>query len=237
MKGAVGPMAAGGEGRCKVSRGIVESIMGMMTTGALKVGDRLPAERVLTEQLGVSRASLREALAALEIIGVIEVRHGEGSFVSDLNVTHFLNTISPLFLKVDKMEEDLLDFRRLLECEAVRLVMEKPVRDTAGLRRCLADMRRALDHGDIEANVGADVAFHREIVEMSDNYILKQALACVRYMMAQSVRFNVSKIMQQNDNGEILYLQHMQIAQKIENGTVQEALDLLTEHLDFVKKL
>lgn len=228
-------MATNREGRNKVSQGIVTNIMEMIKNGSLRVGDRLPAERVLTEQLGTSRASLREALAALEIIGIIEVRHGEGSFVSDLNVSNFLNTISPLFLKNDQMEKDLLDFRQLLEQEALRLLMEKPIRNTYRLREYVAQMRKALDAGDINANMEADVSFHKEIVELSNNYILKQALACVRYLIDQSVRFNVSKILQNDENGELLYNQHKEICSLIDMGYGQKAQNLLKIHLDFVK--
>lgn len=228
---------ASNEARSKVSQKVVEEIINMIREGGLKVGDRLPSERAMTEKLGISRASLREALAALEIIGILEVRHGEGSFISEFNLSPFVTTISPLLLRTDRMEEDLLDFRRLIEQEGLNLIMNRTFRDTTTLRRHLAEMRTALDENDLEANVQADIAFHRQIMHMSGNYILVQAAECVQYLFAQSIKFNVAKILEKGDNAEFLYEQHRQICQFIEEGHRQDALNLLTSHIDFVKTI
>lgn len=105
----------------KIYQYIIEQFVDMIKEGKLKSGERLPPERTLAEMFNVSRASIREALRAMEIIGLLEVRQGEGSYITDLNIAPFINTIAPLFIKNESLETDLLDFRKLLEIEAVKL--------------------------------------------------------------------------------------------------------------------
>jgi GntR family transcriptional repressor for pyruvate dehydrogenase complex len=105
----------------RIYQSVVEQFVGLLRTGKVKPGDKLPPERTLAEQFRVSRASIREAISAMEIIGLIEVRPGDGSFVTDLNIAPFLNTIAPLFVRNETMETELLEFRKLLELEAVEL--------------------------------------------------------------------------------------------------------------------
>ena len=83
----------------KVSQLIIEQFINMIKEGKLKMGDRLPPERTLAEMFNVSRASVREAFSAMEIIGLIEVRQGEGSYITELNIGPFINTIAPLFVQ------------------------------------------------------------------------------------------------------------------------------------------
>ncbi|MGD9155280.1 MAG: GntR family transcriptional regulator, partial [Bacillota bacterium] len=116
----------------RIYQSVVEQFVGLLKSGKMKPGDKLPPERTLAELFRVSRASIREAFSAMEIIGLIEVRPGDGSFVTDLNIAPFLNTIAPLFIKNETMETELLEFRKLLEREAVELAAMKA--DAAGLK-------------------------------------------------------------------------------------------------------
>ena len=95
-------------GMKRLYQSIVEQFVNLIKEGQLKVGDRLPPERTLAEMFNVSRASIREAFSAMEIIGLIEVRQGEGSYITDLNIGPFINTIAPLFVRNESMETDLL---------------------------------------------------------------------------------------------------------------------------------
>ena len=109
----------------RIYQNIIEQFVYLVKEGKLKVGDKLPSERTLAEMFNVSRASVREAFSAMEIIGLIEVRKGEGTYVSNLNISPFINTIAPLFINNENMETDLLEFRKLIEVEAVKLAAYK----------------------------------------------------------------------------------------------------------------
>ena len=91
----------------KIYKNIVEQIVDLIHDGSLKKGDKLPPERTLAEMLNVSRTSVREALKVMEIMGIIEIRPGEGSVVSDFNAEPFLSMIWPVILANRDIEKDL----------------------------------------------------------------------------------------------------------------------------------
>ena len=221
----------------KISYTIIKLFVDMIKSGQLNPGDKLPPERSLILQLGCSRASLREALSALSVIGVLESNQGGGSYIGDFNLATFLGIIAPLLIRNDEMGKDLLDFRRLLELDALKLIMEKEERDTSFLHQQLDIMKEALDTQNFDLNVEADIAFHRHLFTMSDNYILQQVYTYVQFLMEKSVLFNVSKILEQSGQADTLYMQHKQLCRCIEEGLSEDAVNLLTEHLDFVKKV
>lgn len=104
----------------KIYKNIVEQIVDLIHDGSLKKGDKLPPERSLAEMLNVSRTSVREALKVMEIMGIIEIRPGEGSVVSDFNVEPFLSMIWPVILANRDIEKDLQEFRKILEEGSIR---------------------------------------------------------------------------------------------------------------------
>ncbi len=226
---------------------IIEQFIQLIERGQVRVGDKLPPERTLAEMFAVSRASLREAFSAMEIIGLIEVRPGEGSFVTDLNIAPFINTIAPLFIRNGNMQDELLDLRRLLELEAVELAAAKAgtardpepetAPDWAPLQASLAAMADAIARNDSGAGAEADIAFHKAIFALTGNTILIKAAECISSIMEVSVRFNRTKILMDNDNARVLYTQHCQIAAAISRNQPEQAKELMRKHLNFVKEM
>lgn len=150
---------------------VVSSILGMVDAGRLHAGDRLPIEKDLAEQLGVSRGSLREGVRALAVLGVLETRQGDGTYVSALDASTLLG---PLTLFADRqMNEDpsqLMHVRRVLESESAALAARLATDDQLAAMEAL--LRRVDDlvgevgaTGDPTALIEADTAFHRAIAE------------------------------------------------------------------------
>jgi len=222
----------------KIYQSVIEQFVDLIKRGKLNVGQKLPPERVLAEMLNVSRASLREAFSAMEITGLIEVRPGEGSFITDLNIAPFINTIAPLFLRDSSMEEDLLQFRKMLECEAVKLAADNADADNCKLmEEPLEMMRKAIEDNDTSMGAEADVQFHKAIFALSGNVILMKASEYIGFIFEASVRFNREKILVNNQNTEELYRQHKQIYEAISNRDAVLASSIMGTHLDFVKQM
>jgi GntR family transcriptional repressor for pyruvate dehydrogenase complex len=222
----------------RIYQSVIEQFVALLQAGKVKPGDKLPPERTLAEQFRVSRASIREAFSAMEIIGLIEVRPGDGSFVTDLNIAPFLNTIAPLFVKSETMETELLEFRKLLELEAVELAAVKA--DASGLKLLaepLDRMKLAIERNDPATGAEEDIAFHTRLFALTDNYILIKAAACVASLVASSVRFNREKILVDPDNARELYRQHVAIYEAIAAHRPGVAKELMTKHLEFVLKI
>ena len=153
---------------------VVQSIKAMITRGDLGAGSRLPVEKDLAEVLGVSRGSLREGVRALCIMGVLETRQGDGTYVTSLDSTLLL---APMAFMVDlqgpEHRHDLHVVRRVLESEAAARAAQRISDDDIAAARGILDEMHGLvfetaeiDH---EAVLTADRAFHRILAVASDN--------------------------------------------------------------------
>lgn len=160
----------------RVTEGAIDKIRERIVSGAWGPGDRLPKESELAAELGLSRNSLREAVRALSQLRVLEVRQGDGTYVSSLEPGLLLEStgfISHLLLGDTELE--LYEVRRILEAAAASLAagrIDAPERDE--LTQSLDRMR---DARTVEELVEADVAFHAVIARAAGNAVLASLLA------------------------------------------------------------
>src|SRR5690554_3631179 len=105
----------------KVYEEVIEQIKFMITSGQLKKGEKLPPERELVEKFQVSRTSVREALRALQIIGLIESRQGGGNYIKDSFDDNLIEPLSMMFVLQNSRNSEILELRRVLEVETARL--------------------------------------------------------------------------------------------------------------------
>ena len=149
----------------------IEKIKAMITSGALKAGDRLPREADLAAELGLSRSSLREAVRALSLVNILDVRRGDGTYVTSLDPPVLLEALS--FIADFHRDDTVLDFlrvRRILEPAATALAAERITEaDSEGLRKLLDSLGPDPDVDDLVAN---DLEFHRRISACSGNAVL-----------------------------------------------------------------
>ena len=222
----------------RIYQTVIEQFVGLIKEGKLSVGDKLPPERTLAEMFNVSRASIREAFSAMEIIGLIEVRPGDGSFITDLNIAPFINTIAPLVVRNESMENELLEFRKMLELEAARLAAGRgKCEEIKPLKDVIALMKAAVDQQDANMGIEADVRFHKCLFMITDNYILKKSADCISYILESSIVFNRVRILKDTANFMVLYQQHKQIYDAIERGDTKAAADIMNRHLDFAREI
>ncbi|XXM71027.1 FadR/GntR family transcriptional regulator [Lysinibacillus sphaericus] len=106
----------------KVYIGIVHQLREMISKDGLKKGDKIPSERELSERLNVGRSSVREALRALELLGLIETRRGEGTFLRDFRDHHLIDLLGMFILQDQKAKEDIKCTKTMIEKEALRTV-------------------------------------------------------------------------------------------------------------------
>jgi len=153
---------------------VVDGVKQMILDGRLQPGERLPAEKELAAALGVSRGSLREGVRALGTLGILDSRHGDGTYVTTLDPALLLAPVA----FVAELQDDASAFhavRRLLETEAAGLAALHIDDVGLGRLRALLDetaralVQHPLDHDRL---VDADLAFHEEIARASGNPVL-----------------------------------------------------------------
>ena len=153
---------------------VIEGIKDLLTRGELEPGSRLPTEKDLAAQFGVSRGSLREGVRALAALGVLEPRQGDGTYVTALDPRTLLSPLGFLAdLQLPAHAADLLAVRRVLEAESVALAATRITDDElAELDQVLSvvdTMIADADHTDLVAVIHADTEFHRLVAKASGN--------------------------------------------------------------------
>jgi GntR family transcriptional regulator, transcriptional repressor for pyruvate dehydrogenase complex len=169
--------------RVPVSHSTVRRIQQMISAGEIKPGDKLPSQRTLSEQLNVSRPSLREALSVLETLGYVRVEPGRGAVVcSNAGMTS-----PPRWCFGDRLPEtDVFQLRMLMETYTARMAaLAISSSQVCALRNNLEAMREAIRAEDLEASARLDLEFHRLIIDYAGNRMFAQIYASIAGVMLE----------------------------------------------------
>jgi DNA-binding FadR family transcriptional regulator len=210
---------------------ILERLRAHIAEQRLRPGDRLPSENELAEGLGVSRPAVREALRALEGLGMVEVLHGKGRFLRQFNMEPIAASMAHSLLIQSSSLRDLLDVRRALEVaflpEAVASLDEAT---TSELRAAVERMRELYAAG--EPFISEDACFHRALFSRVDNAVLRELLDAF-WAMFKVVRLD--QVAPPRDASETI-LFHARILEHVAAGDVEKARAVLIEHFADVKQ-
>ena len=212
--------------RTKLAATVAQQILDEIRGKRLERGTRVPSERQLMEALGVGRSTIREAINGLAMLGVLEIRHGQGAFVADPDAGAPSAIAAALARGVTR---DLFEARRLVEPEATRLAAER--RTDADLReiaKALADHEQALREGKLA--VEPSVRFHVAIAEAAHNEVL--------FGFVQSFQEPLSArgpILEQFEGfREWEIEQHRSVFAPVRDGDPDAAAAAMRDHLDAV---
>ena len=174
---ALGAMPAG-----SAVSGVATRLLDLFTSGQVAPGTRLPPERELASTLGVGRSAVREALAALEILGIVDVRPGSGTYLRGTSSELLPQTLRWGLLIGERNTAELLELRSGLEIYVARLAAVRLTdRQLATLGRHVDRMRASVD--DLKAFVHADLDFHHALASGVDNKVLLDMLQVVRSLL------------------------------------------------------
>ncbi|MHC6220616.1 FadR/GntR family transcriptional regulator [Arthrobacter sp. MMS24-S77] len=164
-----------------------QRILALASSGQTGPSRRLPAERRLAEQFGVGRAAIREALAGLETLGVLETRVGAGSYFKEGAQELLPQTIEWGLLLGRPETADLVEARTVMELASAGLAAERATDEEIDrLRAILMEMEEHA--GDPEAFIDADVRFHIEIARMARNSVIERMLTSIRSLLEVWIR-------------------------------------------------
>jgi len=214
--------------RNKISDQIIDGLLLSIRKGDLKVGDRLPSEAELTEQLGVGRSSLREALRALSLVGIINVRHGKGAYVNAHPESLALYSLEWKDIKKQQKVQEIIEARMHLEQAIVQLVIEKAnEEDFRELRDKLKHMQSLKD--EREAYIQADLAFHFALAKASHNSIMLSFYYNIRSIMRTWMERTMPQIYRQDRT--VTEQQHSDLLKAIEARDLPKAQEVIRQHI------
>lgn len=211
---------------------VILQIKNMIVSGELKPGDRLPPEKELSEALGVSRNSLREAIKALVAFRILAVRQGDGTFVTSLEPDILLEAVSFVVdLHDDQSILDLFAVRRILEPAAVSKAAR--LMSPAKLAELYELMLQVDKSSSIEELVAHDLAFHHQIVAAAGNGYLTSLLDSLN---SSTVRARVWRGLTQDDAIERTLKEHQAILSALEAKDADLAHALTVAHVSGVEQ-
>ena len=205
---------------------VVEQIRALIGSGQLRPGDRLPAERELCKQLGISRPSLRAGLRMLVAHGVLRARHGSGTYVADGPPSLDSEQLSLLAALHGFTFDQMFEARRVLEVQVAGLAAERATAEhLATIAEETAEMYAALD--DPQQYLIHDIKFHRAIASASGNPILATLVEMVSAVMYDQRRETIGRAHDFKESAEM----HQRIYRAIRSQKPDAARLAMHDHL------
>ncbi len=205
----------------QIARRLVEYIL----SGAVEPGTRMPSERQLAEAFGVGRSAMREAIKALSLIGLVEVRQGDGTYLRKTDSALLPEVIEWGLLLGERRTMDLVEARQEIEIVIAGLAARRrTARDIEELTDLLQRMERAVDAG---AFLEADARFHMRVAETSNNLVLRDIHSSVQALF----RTWIARVLATEGPREPSYLEHVPILEAIVAGDAEGAQRAMEEHM------
>ncbi len=220
----------------KLSHGVIRQVESLILRGILRPGERLPSERELSERMGVSRPSLREALADLQDRGLLMSKAGAGVYVADVLGSAFSPALVTLFATHDTAVFDYISFRRDMEGlaaeRAARLASDTDLKVINAIFEKMEAAHQKRNPAD-EARLDAD--FHLSIIEASHNVIMLHMMRSMYELLREGVFYNRTVMFKQRMTRDTLLDQHRMINTALQSRDPQAARAAVESHLSFVE--
>lgn len=221
----------------RISDAVAASLERRILEGSLKPGDRLPPERELAAELGVSRPSLREAIQKLASKGLVQSRQGGGTYVTDSLNSTFFDPWRDMLGNHPNLREDMLEFRRMAEGQAAEWAAERATEaDLQRLDQAFEALRAAFAGDDTEQCSAADIDFHQAIGDAAHNALLGHLSAALLRLMHDNIRLNLGELKSVPAAGALLMSQHGAIHAAIRDRKPAVARAAAETHIDFVRE-
>ncbi|HEX2350664.1 MAG TPA: FadR/GntR family transcriptional regulator [Ktedonobacterales bacterium] len=214
-------------GRSKLFERIVEQIQGRIVRGELRAGDRLPPERELALRFGASRTAVREALKTLAQMGLVDMRPGRGTIVTD-NTPDAMRSSLGLMLRVSHLGSPnaLVELRQIIEPEIAALAAERADEThIAALREAVATMDHSLRRAD--TYIEADNRFHRTLALAARNALIVSLVDSIVGLLSEQ-RARIFSVPGGPERGQVY---HKTLLEAVEQRDVERARTAMRAHL------
>ncbi|MGE5575795.1 MAG: FadR/GntR family transcriptional regulator [Syntrophothermus sp.] len=171
--------------KSRIYQDIVDQIQKLIAEGKFKVGDQLPPERELAERFMVSRTSVREALQTLELMGLLESKHGSGRFVKAVTIDSIVQPLASVLVARADLMMELLDARKMFEPAIARFAAERAnAEDIAEMEEILEEQAKKVEDGGTA--IAEDTAFHAAIATATKNEVVLRMVRVITDLLEES---------------------------------------------------
>jgi GntR family transcriptional regulator, transcriptional repressor for pyruvate dehydrogenase complex len=209
---------------------IYNQILSQIQSGTFRIGDKLPTERELCEQFGVSRAPVRQALSALELNGIIYSRQGEGVYVKSNQLASENSQTAIFFESVSP--EDIVEARMNIEPLIVKYAAQRATDED------IEDLRSTIKRMEEETKTGVyvpetDEKLHNGIAKASHNDLFIKFMAAISNAMKQQEmwKFIRDRTVTRPDYRDVNFKEHQLLIKAIEDRNEEKAVEIMTNHM------
>jgi GntR family transcriptional repressor for pyruvate dehydrogenase complex len=212
---------------------VIEYISEQVEKGALGKGDRIPSERSMIELLGIGRNSIREALKILDILGVVDRRQGDGTFIKENFDKWFSKPMSVAIMLSETNKKEIFEFRNMIEVEIASLAAERITDEEINeLTECYDEMIKIEDQ---EVITEYDLKFHSILAKASKNIIIINSYNAMDYMLDLFI-YDVRVEAFNNEGLELAARVHDDLYKAVVRRDTVAAAEAMKEHMKVVRK-
>jgi GntR family transcriptional regulator, transcriptional repressor for pyruvate dehydrogenase complex len=216
--------------KTKVYEQVAKQIQDLIADGLLKPGDKLPPERELAETFQVSRSSLRDAIRALEMLGLVEPRQGEGTVVRELSAEALISPLASMLVHKRELVAELLDLRRMIEPPlAARAANHASPEELEHMEDILRRQKEKVDRGELA--IEEDSEFHYAIARAAKNSVLLRVLD----MFMDSLRESRERSLQVDGRLQKSFAGHRRILRAISKHDAAAAEVAMRKHIEEIE--
>lgn len=215
--------------KSSISLKIVEAIKDAIINGKLKVGDKLDPERKLAEYFGVGRSSIREALSILSAYGIIEIKQGKGTFITDKFTEIVFQYLGFLGVSNRQNYKNLLMLRKVIECGCVDMVIDNINNEDYLYMSNLVEKLALSKNRKI--NAAYDAEFHFKYIELTHNPLIINIYKIMHNMILSLI----SDLLLHNEVRKVAYNDHKEILLYLVNKKSNDCRDAIRNHLAHIE--
>jgi GntR family transcriptional regulator, transcriptional repressor for pyruvate dehydrogenase complex len=218
--------------KTRIAEEIADRIRVLILDGTLPADRPLPGERLLAARFGVSRGSIRDAFRLLETIGLLETRHGQGTFPHELDVNRLVAPLASILAYRSDLQDELLDVRRMFEPAVARVAAARvTAEDLADLQRILDMQRRKLKAGG--SAIIEDTAFHAVLARATRNRVVMRIMETLNDLLIESRK----RTLRQKGRPERSIQGHEAVVAALRRGDPDAAARAMHTHIDQIAEL
>jgi GntR family transcriptional repressor for pyruvate dehydrogenase complex len=221
--------------RTSLIKGVVDEIKAKIVQGEYAEGQLLPPQDAMAKSLGISRATLREAINQLATVGLVDVVHGVGCYIRRPNASEFFDYFSSIVVMDTESAEELLQARSIIEPAVTALAAENADDEEIA---ALGELIEVMEHGRHQVHTAEyralDLQFHMRIAQCSHNQILVPVVRAVRELLPDSI---YQSFWQSDHLVDSALYYHRKIYEAIAGHDPRKARTFMDEHLATVREL
>ena len=218
--------------KTRIPEAIADQIRTLIYNGTFKAGEPLPPERILAQRFEVSRGSVRDAFRMLETVGLLESRHGQGTFPNELDVGKLVSPFASVLAFSGRLQEELLDVRLMFEpavarVAAIRITPE----ELRYLGQIIKEQRVKSKAG--ESTIVEDTAFHATLAKATHNQVVKRIMQILNELLVESR----THTLRQRGRVQRSIRGHANVLAALKTGDDKGAARAMTEHIDQIGEI